>query len=309
MPAPGKESSTDQTVARGAEQPHTLPGESLVGTMGESTVSDMLPPSQSSMNDSRWARLRAATTARIQLGQAGGSLTTRAWLEFGLDHARARDSVWSPWDPAAWLQSLGPSGLDGLVLHSRATERQQYLMRPDLGRQLDPESARRLDELRRRDEHRNREETTWDLVIIVSDGLAALAADRQAGPLLEELIPALNHRGWRIAPVIAVRLARVAIADEIGERLNARLALILLGERPGLGSPDSLGAYFVYGPRSGKTDADRNCVSNIRPAGLPPTLAAETLAYLLGAALERGVSGVLLKDDRPTATTTSLPPA
>ena len=241
-----------------------------------------------------WRHLRIHTPARIALGRAGGSLPTEAWLEFASDHAAARDAVHAPFNAQQLAQEVQSLGAATLILSSQATDRRMHLVRPDWGRRLDALSAERLRE--------STAATTagpdswkYDLVVVVSDGLSALAAERQAPLVLAELIPHLQTAGWKLAPVIVVPFARVAIEDEIGGILNARLALILLGERPGLSSPDSLGAYLVHHPALGRTDADRNCVSNIRPAGLPPDCAAATIAELLSAARDRRLSGVRLK--------------
>jgi ethanolamine ammonia-lyase small subunit len=165
------------------------------------------------------------------------------------------------------------------------------LQRPDLGRRLDERSRYTLQEL-------PRPQATFDLTIIVSDGLSALAVHRQSVPLLAALLPRLARDGWQLAPFVVARFGRVALQDEIGQVLGAQLALMLIGERPGLGSPDSLGAYLVYGPRPGNSDANRNCVSNIRAEGLPHEAAAETIHYLLTEARRRRLSGVQLKDQR-----------
>jgi ethanolamine ammonia-lyase small subunit len=239
-----------------------------------------------------WHFLRDVTAARIALGRTGGSLPTRELLDFSLAHARAQDAVHVPFRAEAVVDALAATGLDSLVVSSATGNRETYLRRPDLGRQLDAASRQALQSLPRA--------APIDLVAIVSDGLSAPAAELHAAPLLSQLVPQLVADGWQIAPVIIVRHGRVAIEDEIGELVEARLALILLGERPGLGSPDSLGAYFVYEPRIGRTDAERNCVSNIRPDGMPVDAAAETLHHLLTQARQRRLSGVALKDERAT---------
>lgn len=248
-----------------------------------------------------WSHLRPLTPARIALGRAGGSLPTAQWLEFARDHALARDAVHAPLDTAQLIAELGPlfahsasqpaSPSAILSLATRAANRRDYLLRPDWGRQLEDASAGQLDTLA------SRATARFDLAIIVSDGLSAFAAHRQVLPLLQHLLPLLDQAGWRLAPLLVVPFARVAVQDDIGERLRARAALILLGERPGLLSPDSLGAYLVWGPRRGRTDADRNCVSNIRPEGLPHAIAARTLARLLNEARRLEFSGVQLKDE------------
>lgn len=248
-----------------------------------------------------WAHLRAISPARIALGRAGGSLPTRALLDFSLAHSQARDAVHSPFEPDQLAQELGSLGCPTRVLATRAADRKAFLTRPDWGRELSPTSRAALAELGFAGQK------SCDLVVIVSDGLSALAAQRQVIPLLAVLWPALQEQGWKLAPVLVIPRARVALQDEVGELLGARLALTLLGERPGLLAPDSLGAYFVYQPRRGRTDADRNCVSNIHPAGLPPAEAALVLWRLLRRSRSEQCSGVLLKDDTPAASITSQP--
>jgi ethanolamine ammonia-lyase small subunit len=213
-------------------------------------------------------------------------------LDFNLAHALARDAVHQPFDAGQLLGDLNPYNDPHFVLASRATDRPTYLLRPDLGRQLADESRRHLTEWAERTD-------PCDVSIVLSDGLSALAAHRQIPPLIKHLLPLLVGDGFRIAVMCVVPFARVAIQDTIGQLQRAKLSLVLLGERPGLGSPDSLGAYLVYRPRPGNTDADRNCVSNIRPEGLPPPAAADLLHYLIKESLRRQLSGVNLKDDRP----------
>jgi ethanolamine ammonia-lyase small subunit len=202
-------------------------------------------------------------------------LPTRELLAFQLAHAKARDAVWRPLDPTAF------TACNPVILHSAARDRATYLRRPDLGRRLAAESAGRL------------QRGDWDSVLIVADGLSATAVHRHAIPVLRELTSELE--GWRTAPVCVVEQGRVAISDEIGERIGAAIAVMLIGERPGLSSPDSLGMYITWSPRVGRTDAERNCLSNIRPEGLDPALAARRAATLMRAAREQQLTGVRLK--------------
>ena len=234
-----------------------------------------------------WAELRRHTPARIALGRAGSSLPTAEVLRFAAAHAQARDAVHIALDTEALSRDLAAMGLSPLTVRSRAPDRQTYLRRPDWGRRLGPADAECLQAAAR---------GTVDLALVVGDGLSALAAQQHAAPLLAALLPLLAP-SFRLAPVVIATQARVALADEIGALLQARVALILLGERPGLSAPDSLGAYLTHAPQPGCSDAQRNCVSNIRPAGLPPALAARRLAWLLHEALRRRVSGLALKDD------------
>ena len=265
-----------------------------------------------------WDRLRRHTPARIALGRAGGSLPTGEVLRFGMDHALARDAVWAeldvgqlradvaklPADVATGGQFTGgPAAADlpVVVVSTRAPDRATYLKRPDLGRRLDDAGAVALPAVA--------PAGGCDVAVVVADGLSALAAQRQAPPVLAGLVPLLRDAGLSVGPLTIVRQARVAVQDPIGQALGARCAVILIGERPGLGTPDSLGAYLVFGPEPGNTDADRNCVSNIRPGGLPPAEAAKAIGYLVAQALARQFSGVRLKDDRvlPTRLGTAKP--
>ena len=241
-----------------------------------------------------WTHLRRFTAARIALGRTGGSQRTETVLDFRLAHARARDAVHAVFNPAALAAQLASAGLPSLTLATGVADRRAYLLRPDLGRRLDPASRETLAALAADPGH-----VPPDLVIIISDGLAAQAAERHAVATVIPLAAALRAAGWRLAPIIVVPLARVKLQDEIGAALGARFSLMLLGERPGLGTPDSLGAYFTAAPGPARTDADRNCVSNIRPEGLPPEQAAAKLAWLLLESARTGRSGVALKDDQP----------
>ncbi|WP_161883238.1 ethanolamine ammonia-lyase subunit EutC [Deinococcus alpinitundrae] len=227
-----------------------------------------------------WQGLRAFTHARLALGRAGVSLPTREVLKFAQAHAAAQDAVWTPADFGPLLEAWP----DALELRSRAEGRAEYLRRPDLGRRLHPDSAAVLEPLAA---------SAPDVLIVVGDGLSA-AALRHAPALLCELLPLLDGLSVRL---LLVHQCRVALADEAGELLGAGVSLILLGERPGLSSFDSLGAYLTFAPRVGRLDSERNCVSNIRPGGLELPEAARRTASLLRASLRRGLSGVELKGE------------
>jgi ethanolamine ammonia-lyase small subunit len=239
-----------------------------------------------------WQQLRTLTSARIALGRSGGSLPTQARLEFQLAHARARDAVAAPFDAAALAERLRPLGEPVLILRSAARDRAEFLRRPDLGRRLSPESAALLSESAS-------PHPPVDLVVILSDGLSSHAAATWGAPLLAALLPLVRASRWSLAPLIVAHHGRVALQDEIGVLLKASLSLMLLGERPGLGSADSLGAYFTYLPRIGRTDTDRNCVSNIREGGLSASHAAAKVHSLIAKSLRLRLSGVALKDDAP----------
>ena len=235
-------------------------------------------------------RLRSLTPARVGLGRSGVSLETRDLLEFQRCHAQARDAIHSRLEAAALAAPLKEiSGIDVIRLHSAAPDRATYLQRPDLGRKLDEASIKQLTS------HATPSEShASTLAIIVADGLSALAVERHAAPLIKELLPRLE--GWQLAPVCVVEQARVAIGDEIGHALGAQISVVLIGERPGLSSPDSLGAYITWAPRLGRTDAERNCVSNIRAEGLTYAQAAAQLRYYLIEACRRQLTGVALKE-------------
>lgn len=236
-----------------------------------------------------WTRLRRFTPARIALGRAGHSLPTEELLRFGLAHAQARDAVHLPFDPQQIEAALHGLQIDSVIVHSAAVDRLQYLRRPDLGRRLD-ESSRAL--LRAA-----RSEPPPELVLIIADGLSSHAVHRHALPMLANVLPALRAQAWRLAPVVIAQQSRVALGDDIGELLGTQLAAVLIGERPGLTSPDSLGIYLTYGPKVGRLDSQRNCISNIRPEGLGYQAAARELLYLLAEARRLRLTGVGLKDD------------
>ena len=227
-------------------------------------------------------RLRRLTLARVGLGRSGASQTTADALAFALAHARARDAVHDALDGDALAKDLAALGHAVLSAHSAAPDRRTYLLRPDLGRTLDADIV--LDG-----------GGPFDLALVAADGLSARAVQAHAAPLLAALSPRLE--GLALSPVVIAEQARVALGDAIGAGLKARAVLVLIGERPGLSSPDSLGAYLTFDPREGRTDAERNCVSNIRPEGLGYDAAAFRLAWLIREALSRRLTGVGLKDE------------
>ncbi|WP_207477834.1 ethanolamine ammonia-lyase subunit EutC [Arenibaculum pallidiluteum] len=231
-----------------------------------------------------WARMRGLTRARIGLGRCGDGLPTRALLDFQLAHARARDAVHAEFDAVGMAAALAP--LPTVAVRSRAPDRAAYLQRPDLGRLLDPSDEALL------------EPGDWDAVFVVADGLSAAAVHAHAAPVVRETLKHLP--GWRIGPVVLASQGRVALGDEIGIRLGARLVALLVGERPGLSAADSLGAYLTWEPRPGRRDAERNCISNIRPPeGLGHAAAGAKLAWLMVEASRRGLTGIGLKDETP----------
>lgn len=239
----------------------------------------------------RWAQLRRLTPARIALGRAGTSLPTHAQLEFQLAHARARDAVHHGLPLDTLREGLHARGLPFAVVHSAAPDRPTYLQRPDLGRRLDDGSREALPAYRAPDD------VPFDLALVIADGLSAFAIERNALAFLDALLPQLPSPSWKLAPVVIAEQARVALGDDIGQALNARMVAVLIGERPGLSSPDSMGIYLTWNPRSGTNDAARNCISNVRQEGLPRDQAARKLLYLMTEARARRISGIALKDE------------
>ena len=244
-----------------------------------------------STDESPWGRLRRHTSARIGLARTGTSITTKAHLSFLSAHAQARTAIYDTLDAMSLKEGLSALGLDSILLHSAADDRRSYLLRPDLGRKLATRSRAQLLSVA---------PGSCDLAFVVGDGLSSRAVQTHVLPLLDAMLPELRRLEWVIGRVAIVEQARVAIGDEIGAALSASVVVVLIGERPGLTSPDSLGAYLTWAPRIGCSDAERNCVSNIRPEGLSYPQAAAKILYLLTQARLRQMTGVMLKDEMPT---------
>jgi len=249
-----------------------------------------------------WDALKNFTDARIALGRAGVSLPTRAHLAFQLAHAQARDAVHLPFDALGIQASLQGLGLPTLQLHSQASNRTMYLQRPDLGRRLDATSLQTLAEW----QQQQGDAAGFDLAFVLVDGLSALAIHQNAVALVALMLQRLQadtSQPWTLAPMTVVAQGRVAIGDEVAAALRADMVVVLIGERPGLSSPDSMGLYLTWAPKIGTTDAARNCISNVRPAGLSIDAAANTLYTLLSQARLKRLSGIGLKDDADHALT------
>ncbi len=236
-----------------------------------------------------WTDLRRFTSARVALGRAGNGLPTAAHLDFQKAHARARDAVWSALDAGRLAADCAGLGMKVLRVASQAPDRRGYLLRPDLGRRLREEDRRRLASA----------PTPGAFLLVVADGLCAEGVQAQAPTLLAEVVPLLRAAGMAPGPLVIAEQGRVALGDEIGEALQAAMVAVLIGERPGLSATDSLGVYLTWGPRRGRTDAERNCISNIRPGGMSARAAAEKLLWLMRAAMGLGATGVALKDEQP----------
>lgn len=249
-------------------------------------MSDFKPSTTPLTTPDPWAHLRALTPARVGLGRSGSSLPTRELLAFGAAHAMARDAVHLPLNAEALCAEIEALGLPTLQVQSAAPDRATYLLRPDLGRRLGRDSAVQLGALGA---------VEADLLLVVGDGLSSAAVQRQAVPLIDELLKQ-RPDGWRLGPVVVATQARVALGDDIGQRLAAPMVAVLIGERPGLSSPDSLGVYLTHAPRVGRTDAERNCLSNVRAEGLRHAEAARKLWWLVQAARHLQLTGVGLKD-------------
>jgi ethanolamine ammonia-lyase small subunit len=235
-----------------------------------------------------WADLKAFTAARIALGRTGTAEPLQAMLDFRLAHAHARDAVYAVLEQEALLTELHTLQIPVCLLKSQANQRSDYLQRPDLGRQLHVSGAAQLKEYN---------SSGYDVCMVLADGLSATAINRHAIPVIKRLLPAFQQAGFTIAPVCLVEQGRVAIGDEVGFLLKAKLVIVLIGERPGLSSPDSMGAYITYQPKPGLTDESRNCISNIRPEGLNYMDAADKITALSKASLQLQLSGVGLKDE------------
>jgi ethanolamine ammonia-lyase small subunit len=256
------------------------------------SASDRTPASRASAPAAApdpWTELRAFTRARIALGRSGASLPTDEVLRFGLAHAQARDAVHRALDVESLTQDLSGDGMPAIrQVRSAAPDRHTYLLRPDLGRRLRPEDAAAL--------RADAGTAVPDLVFVLADGLSALAVQRHAAPLVRQAL-VMAPEGWVIGPLVIALQARVALGDAVGEALGARFVAVLIGERPGLGSPDSLGVYLTAQPRTGRMDAERNCLSNIRAEGLPIETAARKLWWLAQRARQIGGTGTQLKDE------------
>jgi ethanolamine ammonia-lyase small subunit len=236
-----------------------------------------------------WSDLRRFTAARVALGRVGNGQPTAAHLDFVEAHARARDAVWSALDAEALLGALAPLGVAAHRVASDAPDRRVYLLRPDLGRRLRAEDRAALAAVAQ----------PGCFALVIGDGLCATGVQAQAAALLGALLPGLREAGWPTAPVVLASQARVALGDDIGEALGAAAVAVLIGERPGLSALDSMGIYLTWAPRRGRTDAERNCISNIRPGGLGAAEAARKLLWLAAAARRLGATGITLKDEEP----------
>ena len=236
-----------------------------------------------------WEKLKEYTAARIALGRTGSSVPTDYLLQFQLAHAKARDAVYAKLTTELLQEELQKLSQQSIVVHSKALDRTTYLKRPDLGRQLNEESAEKLKAL---------PSSAYDICFVLADGLSAFAVEQNALPLLKAVLPKLS--AYSIAPICIALQSRVALGDEIAYLLNSRMVIILIGERPGLSAADSMGIYLTYQPKPGTTDERRNCISNIRLGGLHPTFAAEKALYLINESFRLKLSGVALKEDHKT---------
>ena len=233
-----------------------------------------------------WQQLKGFTQARIALGRTGVSLPTQEILDFGLAHAMARDAVHLPLDVEGLCAALAAANFATLTVHSAVNNRPSYLLRPDLGRRLDEASASKL---------AAHPEKGADVALLVGDGLSSMAIKNHALPTLQALRSMLPP-AWKVSPVVVASQARVALSDEVGSLLQARLVVMLVGERPGLSSPDSLGIYLTFAPQAGRQDSERNCISNVRPEGLQYQAAAYKTVWLAREAMRIQRTGVELKD-------------
>lgn len=264
------------------------------------------PQDESVVTESRWQSLKQFTSARIALGRTGTSIPTGELLDFQLDHARAIDAVHHALDVATLNQQLIASHSlsrvmtrPPLLVQSKASDRMVYLQRPDLGRQLSEACWQQLCDARAEHQEQHQGQQDYDLAIVVADGLSSTAIQKHALPVIERLVEKLSGddaHHWSLAPITIVTQGRVAVGDDVGECLNAKITLIMIGERPGLTSPDSMGIYLTWAPKRGAKDSSRNCISNIRPEGLPYDEAAHKAHYLLSESMKLQLTGIGLKD-------------
>ena len=257
---------------------------------------EMLPLSVEGSGQDPWADLKRYTDARIALGRCGVSFPHGEWLRFRLAHARARDAVLTPFDRAGVRSELENAGLQCLELASAAVSKEDFLARPDKGRRLSETSRELLARI-----FAGPENLGADICLVISDGLSARAVHENAAPFAKHFLACASAAGFSTTPVALVEFGRVAVADEVASLMGARLVVILIGERPGLSSPNSLGVYLTYAPFPGCTDEARNCISNVRPAGLSIEEGVRKLCYLVQGAFARRLTGVNLKDDMPPA--------
>ncbi len=239
-----------------------------------------------------WDAIRSVTPARVALGRAGGSLPTAAQLQLRADHARARDAVNHGFDAARVAADLTAAGHTAVALSSAAASREEYIRRPDLGRVLSESSRATLRAL---------VGEPCDMAIVLCDGLSPFAVERHGPGLVDALASNERMKDWSMAPITVVSNGRVAVGDDVGSHLGARLVVVLIGERPGLSVAESVGAYLTFQPASGRTDAERNCVSNIHDRGLSIADAARRIVGLAVRASMLGLTGVGLNDEDPTA--------
>ena len=237
-----------------------------------------------------WEKLKQFTDARIALGRAGCSIPTRAMLDFQLSHAQAKDAVFQSLDVTQLQQQLTQLGLSHVHVHSQATDKESYLKRPDLGRILATEARQHLIQ-------QSNMQQKYDVCIVIGDGLSAAAVQENALPLIQALEHAFEEKQWSLAPIVIATGARVAIGDEVAQIFKAPMLIMLIGERPGLSSPKSMGLYYTFKAQVGSLDAQRNCISNIRPAGLSIAMTTQRLLALIQRSNELGLSGVQLKDE------------
>ena len=248
----------------------------------------MNEPKKNGVESDEWEPLKAYTRARIALGKTGVSVPLKESLQFKLAHAHAKDAVYSHLDLTDLQASLADTGMPVHTLRSRAENRDVYLQRPDYGRLLDDRSIDQLKQLN---------SPPADICLLIADGLSATAIMKNVGSMIPLLVRKLQQAGYSLTPILIVEQGRVAITDAIGEILRPQLAIVFIGERPGLSSFDSMGAYITYAPRSGLTDERRNCISNIRDQGLPAEIAVDKLLYLIQSAFRLQLTGVALKDN------------